>query len=119
MLKGEADDSEQALYMAPGVGRYVDGSMEGEPTMKDSWKAPLAVLSVAGLTATMMVVLLVHIFPAAAQDSCSGVQVNPGDNLDAIVNGDPRDRATTFCLNAHSDGSTATFNISESLRLKD
>jgi hypothetical protein len=89
------------------------------PTMKDRWKVPLAVLTVAGLTAAVVVVLLIHTLPAAAQDSCSGVPVNPGDDLDAIVNGDPRDRATTFCVNAHSDGTTATFNISESLRLKD
>ena len=81
--------------------------------MKDRWKVPLAVLSVAGLTATMMVVLLAHTLPAAAQDSCMGVQVNPGDDLDAIINGDPRDRATTFCVNA------ATYNISETLRLRD
>ena len=87
--------------------------------MKDRWKVPLAVLSVAGLTATMMVVLLVHTLPAGAQDSCSGVQVNPGDDLDAIVNADPRDTATTFCVNAHSDGTTATYNVSETLRLKD
>src|SRR5829696_4264656 len=81
--------------------------------MKDSWKVPLAVLSVAGLMATMVVVLLVHTLPAAAQESCSDVQVNPGDDLDAIVNVDPRDRATTFCINA------ATYNISETLLLKD
>src|SRR5918994_7825374 len=113
MLMWEADNGEQALRMAPGVGRYVDWSMEGEPTMKDRWKAPLAVLSVAGLMATMVVVLLVHTVPAAGQDSCSGVQVNPGQDLDAIVNADPRDRATTFCINA------ATYNISETLLLKD
>lgn len=87
--------------------------------MKDRWKVPLAVLSVAGLTATMVVVLLVHTLPAAAQGSCSGVQVNPGDDLDALVNADPRGTATTFCLNAQSDGTTATYNISETLRLKD
>jgi hypothetical protein len=81
--------------------------------MKEGLKVPLAVLSVAGLTATMVVVLLVHTLPAAGQDSCSGVQVNPGDDLDAIVNGDPRDRATTFCVNA------ATYTISETLRLRD
>jgi len=104
--------------MARGVGRYVDGSKEGEPMMKDRWKVPLAVLSVAGLTAAV-VVLLVHTLPAAAQDSCSGVQVTPGADLDAIVNGDPRDRATTFCLNAHSDGTTATYNISATLLLRD
>src|ERR687897_959008 len=81
--------------------------------MKDGWKVPLAVLSMAGLTATVMVVLLVHTLPAAGQDLCSGVQVNPGDDLDAIVNGDPRDRATTFCVNA------GTYYISETLRLND
>ena len=88
--------------------------------MNDRWKVPFAVLSVAGLTATVVVVLLANILPAAAQDSCSGVQVNPGDDLDAIVNADPHDTATTFCLNALSDGTTATtYNISETLRLKD
>jgi hypothetical protein len=81
--------------------------------MKDRWKVSMAVLSMAGLTATMVVVLLVHTLPAAGQDLCSGVQVNPGDDLDAIVNGDPRDRATTFCVNA------ATYTISETLRLRD
>jgi hypothetical protein len=81
--------------------------------MKDRWKVRLAVLSVAGLTATMVVVLLAHTLPAAGQDSCSGVQVNPGDDLDAIVNGDLRDRATTFCVN------TGTYYISETLRLND
>src|SRR5215208_203720 len=87
--------------------------------MKDSWKVPLALLPVAGLIATMVVVLMVHILPAAAQDSCSGVQVNPANDLDAIVNADPRDTATTFCVNANSDGTTATYNISETLRLRD
>ena len=87
--------------------------------MKDRWKVWLAVLSVAGLTATMVVVLLVQTLPAAAQDSCSGVQVNPGDDLDAIVNADPRDTATTFCVNAQPGGTTATYNISEMLRLND
>jgi hypothetical protein len=87
--------------------------------MNDRWKVRLAVLSVAGLTAAVVVVLLVHTLPAAGQDSCLGVQVNPGDDLDAIVNGDPRDTATTFCVNAHSDGTTATYNVSESLRFRD
>jgi hypothetical protein len=87
--------------------------------MKVRWKVPLVVLSVAGLTVTMMVVLLVRTLPAATQESCSGVQVNPGDDLDAIVNGDPRDKATTFCVNAQLDGTTATYTISETLRLWD
>ena len=79
MPKGEADDGEQTLRMARGVGRYVEGATDGEPTMKDRWNVPLAVLSVAALTAAMVVVLLVHTLPAAGQDSCPGVQVNPGD----------------------------------------
>src|SRR5829696_6791951 len=101
-------------YHSSWRGGYVNGSKEGEPTMKDRWKVPLGVLSVAGLTASALVaVLLVHTLPVAAQDSCSGVQVNPGDDLDAIVNSDPRERATTFCVNA------ATYYISETLRLND
>ena len=79
----------------------------------------MAVLSVAGLTALMMAVLLGHTLPAGAQDLCVGVQVNPGDDLDAIVNSDPRDGATTFCVDAQPDGATATYNISETLLLKD
>ena len=85
---------------------------------KYGWKVPLVALSVVGLAATVMVALL-YTLPAAAQDSCSGVQVNPGNDLDAIVNGDPRGTPTTFCLNAYSNGTTATYNVSETLRLKD
>ena len=87
--------------------------------MKDRWKVPLAVLSVAGLTAVMAVVLLVVTLPAAAQDSCTGKLINPGDDLDAIVNPDPRGTATTFCLNAKPDGTTATYFVSETLLLRD
>ena len=104
--------------MAHGVGSYVDGSTEGEPTMKDRWKVPLAVLPVAGLTATMVVVLLVNVLPVAAQDSCS-IQVNPGADLDEVVNGDSRNTATTFCVNAQHDRTPATYNVSETLRLND
>ena len=71
--------------------------------MNDRWKVPLAVLSVVGL-ASAMAVLLIHISPVAAQDSCTGVQVNAGDDLDYIVNSDRRDTPTTFCVNAKPDG---------------
>ena len=87
--------------------------------MRNIRKVPLAVLSVAGLTAIMVVVVLVHTLPVAALDLCTGVQVDPGQDLDAIVNTDPRDKATTFCLNAHSEDTTATYNISETLLLRD
>ena len=42
--------------------------------------------------------------------SCTGVQIRPGDDLDAIVNRDPGDRATTFCVHAASSGTTYTVN---------
>ena len=67
----------------------------------------------------MAAVLLVVTWPAAAQEACIGKPINPGDDLDAIVNPDPRGTATTFCLNANPDGSTATYYVSETLRLKD
>ena len=67
--------------------------------MKDRWKLPLVVLSVAGLTACMAVVLI-QMPQAAAQEVCTGVPVKPGDDLDAIVNGDSRTKATTFCVQA-------------------
>jgi hypothetical protein len=55
---------------------------------------------------------------AGGGGSSSGVRVNPGEELDAIVNGDPPDRATTYRLNAQPDGTMATYPISETLRLK-
>jgi hypothetical protein len=87
--------------------------------MKDGLKVPLAALSVAALTAVMAVMLLVATLPAAAQDSCTGKQINPGEDLDAIVNSDPRGAATTFCVNANPDGTTATYYVSETLLLRD
>ena len=53
-----------------------------------------AVLTVAG------VLLLGYEAGAAEGPTCSGVHINPGDDLDAVVNRDPSDRATTFCVRA-------------------
>jgi hypothetical protein len=53
--------------------------------------------------------------PATRQWSvwaCNGTQVAPGDDLDAIVNGDPSGTATTFCLAA------GTHVISSTLQLR-
>ena len=121
MPKGEADDGGQALRMARGVEKFVGGSMEGEPTMKGRWSLFSTALSVAGLAAVMAV--LISAPSAVAQRSCSGVQVNPEDpgvDLDAIVN-DPDLRATptTFCVNAWPEGTSATYPISDTLRLRD
>ena len=93
--------------------------------MKYRWKVLLAALSLAGLTATVAMVVLLQTVPAAAEDSCTGEPIYPVDkeghptDLDAIVNSDPRDSATTFCLNENPDGTTATYDISQTLFLKD
>ena len=87
--------------------------------MKDRWKVPLAVLSVAGLTATMVVVLLVHTLPAAGAGFVLG---RPGESRRRPR----RDRQRRPARQGHDvlrqralDGTTATYNISETLRLKD
>ncbi len=54
--------------------------------------------------------LLGYTPPAAAEDPCEGVQIYPGNDLDAIVNGDSRSRATTFCVHAGPSGTTYTVN---------
>jgi hypothetical protein len=73
----------------------------------------LAVLPVAGMIAAVMVVMLVQA-PAVAThpQGCSGVQINPGNDLDAIVNADSSTRATTFCVHA------GTYTISQPLQLR-
>ncbi len=63
-------------------------------------------------------VLVWHTPPAEAH-SCSGVQINPGQDLDAIVNNDPSTRATTFCVHAPSSGATYTINQTLNLRSGD
>jgi hypothetical protein len=75
----------------------------------------------AGLIACVVitVVMLGHTPPAGATHSCSGVHINPGNDLDAIVNRDPADRATTFCLHAPSSGATYYINNTVQLRSGD
>jgi len=83
-------------------------------------------LTVAGtVLASIIVALMVgaavlvwHTPPAEAH-SCSGVQINPGQDLDAIVNNDPSTRATTFCVHASSSGATYTINRTLQLRSGD
>jgi Right handed beta helix region len=73
----------------------------------------LAALPVAGVIAAVMAVMLVQA-PAVASHDCPdlSVEINPGNDLDAIVNGDPRDTATTFCVHAGS------YTISQTLQLR-
>ena len=81
--------------------------------------AVVAVTVATVLTAVLsIVVVLGHTLPAEAH-SCSGVQINPGQDLDAIVNSDPVDRATTFCIHAPSSGATYYINNKVLLRSGD
>ncbi len=55
--------------------------------------------------------------PPAGAHSCSGVQINPGQDLDAIVNNDPAETATKFCVHASPSGTTYTYTIDHTLVL--
>src|SRR5919107_1750765 len=75
------------------------------------WRAAAIIL--AGAIACAIIaaaVILGHTPPAEATHSCSGVHIKPGNDLDAIVNSDPVDRATTFCIHAPSTGATYTID---------
>ena len=68
----------------------------------------------------ILVVLLVAMFAFAATTeeraeaawNCTGTDIWPGDDIDAIINNDKADRATTFCVHA------GTYKVSEVARLK-
>jgi hypothetical protein len=72
--------------------------------------------SVVAVIVVVVVVLTGHTPSAAATFPCSGVHLQPGDDLDAIVNNDPADRATTFCVHASTSGTT--YKINRTVRLK-
>jgi hypothetical protein len=75
-----------------------------------SGRAIATVLASAIACSVIAVVLLGYTPPAGATHSCSGVHIKPDDDLDAIVNRDPRDKATTFCIHAPSSGATYYIN---------
>jgi hypothetical protein len=79
----------------------------------------VALAAVVVLCGVAVLALLVHTAPAEAAFSCSGVQIKPGNDLDAIVNRDPADKATTFCVYAASSGTTYTINNTVNLRSGD
>ena len=83
-------------------------------------KRPAAAGAVStGIVAVVVAIALVimgHTPSAAATFPCSGVQIHPGDDLDATVNSNPGDRATTFCVHATPSGTT--YNINHTVRLK-
>jgi len=70
----------------------------------------VALAAVVALVGVATLVVLGHAATAQTAFSCSGVHIKPGNDLDAIVNRDPVDRATTFCVHAASTGTTYTIN---------
>ena len=80
-------------------------------------------LPVTAVVATMIVIavvvlLLVHTSPTFANHTCSGtriININPGNDLDKIVNADSSTRATTFCVH----GGTYTIDRTVTLRSGD
>ena len=72
-------------------------------------------VSVIVIVTTAVVLLVGYSAEAASQPWCSGVQIRPGNDLDAVVNRDPGDRATTFCVSASPSGTT--YNVSDTVRL--
>jgi hypothetical protein len=84
-------------------------------------RATATVLAGFMACAVMAAVMLVlwHTPPAEAAFTCSGRQIYPGNDLDAIVNSDPSTTATTFCIHAPSSGATYTINNSVVLNAGD
>jgi hypothetical protein len=133
MLKGEADDGEQGLRMAHGVGRYVDESKEGETMMRHSQKMRAAsrlLLShpiVCLLTALAAVVVLVgvldpikvvHAGTITPSATTSARLVGAGDiadngNADVatgnLIDARPGARVFTAGDNAYPNGSASDF----------
>jgi hypothetical protein len=94
-----------------GCSEHHEGEIMRYPIHRlERWTVAAALATVVGLAAIAAVVLMGPAPPAEATHSCSGVHIKPGNDLDAIVNRDPRDRATTFCVHASSSGSTYTVN---------
>ena len=85
------------------------------PIHRPNLPVTAAVATMIGIAAAMVAVLLVYTSPAIANHSCSGTQIihiNPGNDLDAIVNADSPTRATTFCV--HS----GTYTIDRTVTLR-
>jgi hypothetical protein len=49
--------------------------------------------------------------PQPPPSSCVGTHINPGDDLDAIVNADPEGSATTFCIHGGTYSLSASLNV--------
>jgi hypothetical protein len=75
----------------------------------DRPRRTIAAISAGAIACALIAAVAVALWdapPAGATHACSGVQIQPGEDLDAIVNGDPAEEATTFCVHASSSGTT-------------
>lgn len=88
--------------------------------MHHSVRLPRRVIVAASATVVVFIAVVVAALAghqaSAATFSCSGVHINPGSDLDAIVNRDPSYRATTFCVHAPSSG--ATYYVDNTVQLR-
>ena len=85
------------------------------------WRA-IAIISAGIIACAIMAAVAValwHAPPAEEPYSCSGVHIKPGDDLDAIVNNDPAEKATAFCVFAASSGTIYTVDHAVELRSGD
>ena len=84
----------------------------------DRPKRAIAIISAGAIACAIIAAVAVALWdapPAGATHLCSGVQINPGDDLDAVVNSDPAETATTFCVHASTTGSA--YAIDHTLQL--
>ena len=72
---------------------------------RPKWSA-VAGIVLAGVIAAVALTGALGRATSAETFTCSGVQINPGNDLDAIVNNDPGSRSTTFCVHASPSGTT-------------
>ena len=73
---------------------------------RPNWLAVTGIVLAGVVAAVAISVALLERASSAQTFTCSGVQINPGDDIDAKVNNDPGTKATTFCVHASSSGTT-------------
>jgi hypothetical protein len=50
--------------------------------------------------------------------TCTGTHIYPGNDIDDIINNDPSNTATRFCVHANTDGTPAEYEVSTQATLK-
>jgi hypothetical protein len=78
----------------------------------------LVLAGALGATAAIIVLAAFTLAGGASAAQCEGKQVMPSQDLDLVVNSDPADAATTFCVQGNANGTPATYNLSNTLILR-